>query len=212
MEHPCYKCGSPVEDGTAFCRQCGAAQIRVANEEVRASGEPVEVPTPSGPVVAAGIQWSKALPSAALAGLIAAGLMLIPLGAFGLGMISAGVLAVLFYRRRHPGGTLSPGMGARLGVVSGVLGFGIFAVFIAIEMLVFHNGGELRATLLEAIEQSALRTSDPQAQQIVTYLKSPPGLALFMALLLVATFLLFLIFSSLGGTLAATLLRRRERS
>jgi hypothetical protein len=212
VEHPCYKCGSPVEDGTAFCPQCGAAQIRVANEEVPRAGEPVEVQTSCEPVVAAGIQWSKALPAAALAGLIAAGLMLIPLGAFGLGMISAGVLAVLFYRRRHPGVTLSPGMGARLGVVSGALGFGIFSVFIAIEMLVFHSGGELRAALLEKIEQSALGTSDPQAQQVVTYLKSPSGLALIIALGLVATFFLFLIFSSLGGTLAATLLRRRERS
>jgi len=171
-----------------------------------------EVLTPSGPVVSAGIQWSQALPAAGLAGLIAAVLMLIPLGAFGLGMISAGVLAVLFYRRRHPGGTLSAGMGARLGVVSGVLGFGIFAVFTAIEMLVFHNGGELRAVLLAAIEQSASRTSDPQAQQYLTYFKSPPGLALIMALGLAATFFLFLIFSSLGGTLAATLLRRREKS
>jgi hypothetical protein len=184
----------------------------VANDEVQRSGEPIEVLGASAPVVTAGIQWSQALPAAGLAGLIAAVLMLIPLGAFGLGMISAGVLAVLFYRRRNPGGTLSAGMGARLGVVSGVIGFGISAVFTAIEMLVLHNGGELRAFLLEAIEQSALRTSDPQAQQVFSYFKSPPGLALVMALGLVVTFFLFLIFSSLGGTLAATLLRRRERS
>jgi hypothetical protein len=127
-------------------------------------------------------------------------------------MISAGVLAVLFYRRRNPAGTLSPGMGARLGVVSGVLGFGISAVFTAVEMLVFHSGGQLRAFLLEAIQQSALRASDPQAQQSLTYLKSPPGLALVMALGLMVMFFVFLIFSTLGGSLAATLLRRRERS
>lgn len=212
MEHPCYQCTAPVEDGTAFCPHCGAAQIRVASEEVRQSGEPVEVLAPLGAVAPAGIQWSQALPAAGLAGLIAAGLMFIPLGAFGLGMISAGVLAVLFYRRRNPRGSLSPGMGARLGAVSGVLGFGIFAVFTAIEMLVFHSGGQLRAALLEAIEQQALHTSEPQAQQYLTYLKSPPGLALVMALGLVAMFFIFLIFSSLGGTLAAALLRRRERS
>lgn len=211
MEHPCYQCSAPVEDGTAFCPHCGAAQIRVATEEARQSGEPAEVFSQSGSLAAARIQWSQALPSAALAGLIAAGLMFIPLGAFGLGMISAGVLAVLFYRRRNPAGTLSPGMGARLGLVSGVLGFAISAVFTAIEMLIFHSGGQVRAFLLEAIEQSALRASDPQAQQIVAYFKSPPGLALIMGLGLVAMFFFFLIFASLGGTLAATLLRRRER-
>jgi hypothetical protein len=184
----------------------------VANDEVQPSGEAVAVLTPSGPVGTAGIQWSQALPSAALAGLIAAVLMLVPLGALGPAMISAGVLAVWFYRRRNPGGTLSAGMGARLGVVSGVIGFGISAVFTAIEMLVFHNGGELRAFLLEQIEQSALRTSDPQAQHVFSYFKSPPGLALVMALGLVMMFFIFLIFSSLGGTLAAAFLRRRERS
>jgi hypothetical protein len=206
VEHSCYKCGSPVEDGTAFCPHCGAAQIRVASEEVRRSVEPGEVVTPSGPIATGGIQWSKALPAAALAGLIAAGI--IPLGTFALGMISAGVLAVLFYRRRNPGVTMSPGMGARLGVVSGVVGLGIFSVLIAIEVLVFHNGGKLRAFLLEPLEQYAARFPDPQARQFLPYFKSPPGLALIVVMMFFAC----LIFSSLSGTLAATLLRRRERS
>jgi hypothetical protein len=137
--------------------------------------------------------------------------MFIPLGAFGLGMIAAGVLAVLFYRRRNPAANLNPGMGARLGAVSGVLGFGIFAVFTAIEVLVFHSGGQLRAALLEAVQQSASRTSDPQAQQILDYLKSPPGLALVMSLGLAVMFVVFLIFSSLGGALGAVLLRRKNQ-
>jgi len=211
VEHPCYQCNTPVEDGTAFCPHCSAAQIRVASEDVRQSGEPPEVLAQPGPVESAGIQWSQALPSAALAGLIAAGFMFILVKTGVLWMIAAGILAVVLYRRRNPGGTLSPGMGARLGAVSGVLGFGIFAVFTAIEILVFHSGGQLRAALLDAIEQSALRASDPQAQQYVTYFKSPPGLALFMALMLVVMFFIFLILASLGGSLAASLLRRRER-
>ena len=211
MEHACYQCNTPVEDGTTFCPHCGAAQIRVASEDVRQSGEPAEVLAQSRPVASAGIQWSQALPAAALAGLIAAGLMFILVKTGVLWMIAAGILAVLLYRRRNPGGTLSPGMGARLGAVSGVLGFGIFALFTAVEILVFHSGGQLRAALLEAIEQSALRASDPQAQQYVTYFKSPPGLALFMALMLVVMFFIFLILASLGGSLAASLLRRRER-
>jgi hypothetical protein len=204
VEHPCYQCNTPVEDGTAFCPHCGAAQIRVASEEIRQPGEAGEVLAQSDPVALAAIEWSQALPSAALAGLIAAGLMFILARALVLGMIAAGVLAVLFYRRRNPRGTLSSGMGARLGAVSGVLGFGISAVFTAVEMLVFHSGGEVRAFLLEAIEQSARRASDPQAQQYVNYFKSPPGLLVMM-------FFMFLILASLGGSLAASLLRRRER-
>jgi hypothetical protein len=205
VEHPCYQCSAPVEDGTAFCPHCGAPQIRVASEEIRRSGEPAEVVAPSGPVATGGIQWSKALPAAGLAGLIAA--CIIPLATFALGMISAGVLAVLFYRRSNPGVTMSPGMGARLGVVSGVLGLGIFSLLITIEVLVFHNGGKLLAFLLELIEQYASRV-DPQARQFLAYFKSPPGLFLIVVMM----FFLCLIFSSLGGTLTATLLRRRQRS
>lgn len=201
-----------MEDGTPFCAQCGAPQIRVGGGEM---AEPHNYPgvagSPSYPG-SASIQWSQGLPSAALAGLIAAGLMFIPLGAFGLGMIAAGVLAVLFYRRRNPLGSLTPGIGARLGALSGILGFGMFGIFTAVEVLVFHSGGELRAALLEAVQQSVARTSDPQARQMLDYLKSPPGLALVMALGLAVMFVFFLILSSIGGALGAVLLRRRERS
>jgi hypothetical protein len=157
------------------------------------------------------MQWSQALPSAAQAGLIAAVLMFIPFAGFGLGMAAAGVLAVLFYRRRTPVGEITTGMGARLGALSGTLGFGIFAVFTAVELLVFHSGGELRAAMLEAIQQSAARSADPQAQQLLDYLKSPAGLALMMGVGLAVMFIVFLIFSSLGGALGAVLLRRKSR-
>jgi hypothetical protein len=210
MEHACDRCGALVEDGTPFCAQCNAPQIRVgggSTEGISGLERPIQGVTPGSTA----IQWSQALPSAALAGLIAAVLMFIPLGAFGLGMIAAGVLAVLFYRRRNPGAGLSPGMGARLGALSGMLGFGIFAVFTSVEVLVFHSGGQLRAALLEAVQQSASRASDPQAQQLLDYLKSPPGLALVMVLGLALMFVVFLILSSLGGALGAMLLRHRNR-
>jgi hypothetical protein len=164
----------------------------------------------NSPQIAA-LQWSYALPAAALAGLIAAVMMLIPVGAFGLGMLAAGALSVMFYRRRNPVANVTPGAGARLGALSGILGFGIFAIFTAIEMLVFRSGGQLRDALLQAIQQSAARSSDPQAQQVLEYLKSPQGLALMMVLGFVMMGLAFLIFSSLGGALAAVLLRRKDR-
>ncbi|MFZ0803414.1 MAG: hypothetical protein WBQ09_12335 [Terriglobales bacterium] len=212
MEHPCYKCGVTVEEGIAFCPQCNAPQIRVGGGSAEAasaaelSGD--SFPSPGGTA----IQWSEALPSAGLAGLIAAFLMFIPLGAFGLGMIAAGVLSVVFYRRRKPASSLTPAMGARLGAVSGALGFGIFAVFSAVGTLVFHSGGQLRAALLEAVEQSAARSSDPQAQQVIEYLKTPPGLALMMGLGLGFVLVAFLILSSLGGAVGAAMMRRKDQS
>jgi len=212
VEHPCHQCGAAVEDGTAFCPQCNAPQIRVEFGEAEA--EPVAPADLVGRIAPGGktsIQWSQALPATALAGVISAMLMFVPLGAFGLGMAAGGILAVLFYRRRSPGADVTPGMGARMGCLTGALGFGIFGVFTAIDVLVFHSGGELRAALLEAIQQSAARSSEPQAQQLLDYLKSPAGLALMMGLGLVLMLIVFLILSSLGGAVAAALLRRRNR-
>lgn len=210
MEHPCYKCGAVMEEGTAFCPQCNAPQIRVGFGE--SAAEPIAASQLVNRIAPAGaIQWSQALAASALAGVIAALLMFIPLGAFGLGMAAGGILAVLFYRRRNPGSDVTAGMGARIGAVAGTMGFSIFAVFTAIEVLVFHSGGELRAALLQAIQQSAARSSEPQAQQLLEYLKSPPGLALMMGLGLFLMLIVFLILSSIGGALAAALLRRRDR-
>jgi hypothetical protein len=201
-----------VEDGTAFCPSCAAPQIRVGGPESFAEVVPsVSVGPADRHLDLSGIQWSQALPSAVFAGLIAAALMFVPLGGFGLGMIAAGAFTLLFYRRRRPLGMLTAGIGARLGALSGIFGFAIFAVLTAIEVLVFHSGGQLRAALLQAVQQSASRTSDPQAQQVLDYLKSPPGLALVMGLGLVVMFVISLILSSVGGAVTAVLLRRRQR-
>jgi len=211
VEHPCYKCGANVEDGVPFCPQCNAPQIRVGGGSTDAvlPGELGQVSFADAGGTA--IRWSDGLPSAALAGLIAAFLMFIPLGAFGLGMIAAGVLSVLFYRRRNPTSNLTSAMGARLGAASGALGFGIFAIFSAVGTLLFHSGGQLRAALLEAIAQSAARSSDPEVQKAFEYLKTPPGLALMMGLSLAFVFVVFLVLASLGGTLGAAMMRRRDR-
>src|SRR4051812_25940291 len=98
VEHNCYKCNAPVEEGITFCPQCSAPLIRVSLPEA-----PDLSPAPSPVGITSGIQWSRALGPTAMAGFIASILMLFPLGAFGLGMILAGVLSVVFYRWRNPG-------------------------------------------------------------------------------------------------------------
>jgi len=91
------------------------------------------------------------------------------------------------------------------------MGFGIFAVFSAVGTLVFHSGGELRTALLEAIQQSAARSADPQVQKAFDYLKTPPGLALMMGLGLGFVLVTFLILSSLGGAVGAAMMRKKDR-
>ena len=204
MEQACDKCGAPVEEGTAFCPHCNRPLIRVDF-----SPEAIQAPAP--PQLHIGLQWSRALAPTIMAGLISSFLMLFPLGAFGLGMILAGILSVVFYRWRNAGADLTPGMGARLGAVSGVIGFVMFLFFTAISATVLGGGPQLRQALTQAIEQSASRATDPQAQRVMEFFRTPQGLAAVMIAGMAFAFLAFLFLTSLGGALGAALFRRKPK-
>jgi hypothetical protein len=218
VEYPCHQCHATLQEGTAFCPQCNAPQIRVAVPEAQATPainpELEATPPPGayfGTPLATGIDWSRALPATALAGLIAAVLMMTPLRAFGLGMLIGGSLSVVFYRRRNPLANITPGMGSRLGMASGVLGGCIFTVLLCAGTVALHAWDQIRQKVIELVEQAAARNPDPQAQQAMEFFKTPQGIALLVTSALVATLVGFVIFSGLGGALGAALLRRKER-
>jgi hypothetical protein len=223
MEHSCHSCRQSVEDGVPFCQHCGAPQIRVATVEPVLASESAgaEVQSPRDldayqtsetiPTVSLAIQWSHALPACALAAAIAAVLMALGLMVPFLAVAGAGFLAVIFYRRRNPGVLIKAGAGARLGAVSGLLCFGMSAILEALAVAVFHKGAVLRDKMLEAIQQAASRTSDPQAVAMLDYLKSPAGMAVMIVVVLIFAFVAFIVLSSLGGALGGTILGRAER-
>ena len=206
-----------MQEGIAFCPQCNAPQIRVAVAEVlppsAMNSELAASPSIRyfGSSLPTRIEWSHALPAAALAGLIAAILMMTPLAAFGLGMLIGGGLSVVFYRRRNPIAAVTPGMGARLGMLSGVLGGGIFAALISVFTIVFRVWNQIREKLIELVEQAAARNPDPQAQQAMEFFKTQPGIVLLITMAVVVTLAGFVILSALGGALGAVLFRRKER-
>ena len=216
MEYPCHQCGAVVEQGTAFCPQCRAPQIRVAVPEGAvlsgtASDSAVSsLPAYYGSPLSNRIEWSQALPATALAGLIAAVLMMTPLAGFGLGMVIGGCLSVVFYRRRNPVANVTPGMGARLGMVAGILGGGIFAALLSVGTMLFHAWNGVRGKLIEVVEQAAARNPDPEARQALEFFKSPDGIVLLLTTAVIGTLIAFVIFSGLGGALGAALLRRKE--
>lgn len=177
---------------------------------VEETGIPLSVSS-ARPLTSADIQWPRAVRAAAMAGFIGALLMLTPVGALGVGMLAAGALTVALYRRSDPGIALPPAVGAKVGLLSGVFGFGFFAAFLDIQVAVLHKGDELRSALVHAIEQAASRSADPQAQAMAAWLKSPEGLVLMIALTLIFTLVVCLILSALGGALAAALARRNSK-
>jgi hypothetical protein len=149
------------------------------------------------------------LPAAGLSLLAAIFLISFGLPA-GLGMLAAGFLSVLLYRRRCPLTPLTAGTGARLGALTGGLGFGLLAVILAL-WTAFRSGKEIHDALLNYIQQYAARSSDPHMQQVLELFNTPEGFIFIMILTLLMTLVAFLIFSSLGGAVGAFLLHRKPR-
>ena len=66
--------------------------------------------------------------------------------------------------------------------------------------------------MLDVIQQSASRYSDPQSQSALELLRSPAGLVLFMIVLLIFGGLMFILMGTVGGAFGAAVLGRRDRS
>ncbi len=222
MEQPCHQCGAAVEDGTPFCKHCGAPQIRIPDEDHASEplppGTPADIQPPAEPVGIAGgnpaataaVDWGQAVPAAAAAGLFLAVAAVIPSLGFLFWLLAGGALGVLMYRRRVQQSELTPSFGARIGAITGVFGFAIFAVIFGLQMLATRGSGTLREMLQQVIQQAAARNSDPRAQQAVQALMSPAGMALLFTLVLVFFLIAFVALSSIGGTIGAWLLRKRS--
>ncbi len=209
-----------MEEGTPFCKQCGAPQIRVETDAGATPplppGTPGQLQPPAQPVpLAPGqsppgrIEWSQALPGVVLAGILLAISWAIPRGGLVcLWMIGGGALAVVMYQRRARV-LVSTGMGARLGAVAGLIGFVLYAVFVSIAGLLLK--GQLRAMLQTALQQAAGSNPNPAVQEAMQRLSTPEGMALLFTVMLVILFAAFLVFSAIGGAIGASLFRPREK-
>lgn len=222
MEQPCYKCGQLVEEGRRFCPHCMAPQIRVVVAEPVAAAAPfseaaalpqvqADLPaTKTVPVLAVSMRWSEALKPCALAALVASVLMLLGLNLL-VAMFSVGFLAVVFYRQGHPGADIKGWAGARLGALSGLLWFATSAVLEAIIVLVMHKGPEIRKALMDAIDQAASRTADPQVIAVFDRFKSADGLEFLMVFFLIFGFFMAIVLGASGGALGGSVLGRRNK-
>ncbi len=155
-----------------------------------------------------GVQWSKALPGAALAGVFSLLAMVIPFAIFGPAFMMGGALAVLLYRRNLGGALPAPGAGAKIGAASGAFGF-LFAAVMAIATLVYRPA-EVRQGMLDNLSQMVGRGYDPQkVAQVQDLVKTPDGLAFFVSFGLVVMLVVMVAGASIGGALYAAWARRR---
>jgi hypothetical protein len=215
MDQPCYKCGQTVEEGVAFCPHCSAPQIRVVLSEApppavalsTQSGAAALSDAPPPPPVMLALRWSAAFRPCALAALVASALMALGLNPF-VAMLSAGFLAVLFYRQRWPGSAIKALTGVRLGALSGLLWFAISSILEAVVVLFLHKGPEIRDELVKRINQTAAQTADPQVLAVFDRFRTPGGLELLMIFGLIFAFVASLVLGIIGGALGGNILGR----
>lgn len=204
-----------MEDGVLFCKNCGAPQIRVVTPEASSEKPPQLVFDTAQPVAYPGsvylgrtaqIAWSDALRVALLCGLLEALFSL-----FGLGVVAGGALCVALYRRRQTQIPITVGMGARLGAISGGIGGLVVTLVMSVGVLAFRTGDQIRQQIYDAVEKAAARNPSFQAEEMLHYIKSPEGFAVILALAFFMTVVVFVVLSSLGGVLGATLFNKRVR-
>jgi hypothetical protein len=160
------------------------------------------------------IQWDAAVKGAFLSGLVATVLSAAPYVGLGccLWLLGTGALSVWLYQRRIPGVYVTPGMGMRIGAVSGTVGFIATTIWSVIHFA--RDSGEVRAVMAEQLEKSIAANPDPRVQdimrQFVNNLNTPEGLATFFVLMMVIMAIVFVLFSAAGGALGASMFARRR--
>jgi hypothetical protein len=221
MEQPCYKCGQTVEQGTAFCPNCSAPQIRVVIAEppppVADSSAPSHVtddlsPSTSIPTPALPPRWAQIVRPCAVAALIAS--ILMSLGLYPLvALFSVGFLAVLFYCQRRPGLPLKTLPAAGLGALSGILCSVMTAFWIGLAASFPDFRTKLREQLLDNAQKlAASHPADPQIQLLLAQMKTPEGLLMVIIAASILFFILAVLLASLGGALGGTILGRTDKT
>jgi hypothetical protein len=224
MEQPCYKCGQTVEEGTAFCPHCSAPQIRVLITEPAAqplafsaaatkSRDSVALPaSQTVPVLALPMQWSQALKPCALAALVALTLVLLRLYP-AVALLSAGFLAVVFYRQRRPGIPLRAFEGARLGALAGIIFSIIISLFLAVAVTIPDVRAKMQDEAIKGEQQvAAWFPPNPNTQASIDQIRTPRGFIVFLVEASVGFFVLSVLLAGLGGALGGAVFRRRDKT
>jgi hypothetical protein len=231
MEITCNRCHQSVLTGNCFCSYCGLPQLVYATD-----GSSGQAPPERWDEVvrdASSIHWKPAL-SAALKLAIPAGVLCSeasPLRGAGLiWMTSAAMLVVMLYMRSQRPAWITIGAGARIGLVTGLLGawmaFCVSGGALFVERVLFHQSNQIDTTYnslfvdrFQQMAQQSLAGLAPAdaAQSASIFAKmqavilSPEGHAGMWAASLAFVSCFLLIFAVAGGALGARMLGRSRQ-
>ncbi len=204
-------CGVELPPDARFCHKCGKPQVELLPGEDEPEAAPVEtVAPPQAPPQPAEINFhnATAVRTALLTSLIGSMLWLLPIAPQGLwlliSLLLAGFLAVFFYQRRT-GQMLSVRSGARMGWITGIFSFVIALVLTTGLMLALTDPEGFAAFQREMRSQMG---QTPEVDRALEAMRQPAMLGPAIALLLAFLFVLFTVFSTLGGVIGAKVLER----
>jgi hypothetical protein len=222
MEITCARCHRTVQDDNCYCSACGLPQLVFTHDD----STPLAQTEPWDETVrdAASVDWKPALQAAITlavpAGLLSSGFS--PLSILGLfWMAAAAAWAVVLYVRRQRPAWITIGAGARIGLVTGLLGgwtaAGVTGVTLFAMRFLLHQSKTIDDMWLNTVsqmmaQQSAATGADAQAVQMIrTWMLSPEGRAGSMlgGILFLSTALV--LFAVGGGALGSRLLVRARR-
>ena len=195
-------CGARLPPDALFCHKCGKPQRELVVPETHIP-EHAEFALPLAPSVvnpeAAPMNFHNrvAVRIALLVAVAATVLSFLPY----LNWLAAGYFAVFLYRRRT-GCRLDLGSGVRIGWMTGILTFMIFAVLITGFVILLNASGN--AGMFQAVLKNA---TDPRVKEMLQVFQNGPEIAILLAQL----FFFITCLSMIGGALGAKLVGRVSR-
>jgi len=221
MELTCSRCHQTVQPGDCFCPYCGLPQLVYTADG--SAGPGVSERTGEPVRDASSVDWKAALRLAFMLAIPAGAIcsMFSPAGVFGLPlMAAAGAWVVALYMRSRRPAWITIGAGARIGLVTGILGAWAAAFTTAISLYTMRFGLH-RGPALDAEWQSQMNLATQywasmgfDAQQIATnraIMLSPEGHAGFILFSVVLLAIIVLAVTVAGGALGARFLGRPRR-
>ncbi|MGD0156396.1 MAG: zinc ribbon domain-containing protein [Terracidiphilus sp.] len=222
MELTCSRCHQTVQPGDCFCPYCGLPQL-VYSTDGSSGPSQSERPAEPGPDASA-IEWKPALRSALALG-IPSGILCAELTRLGLigalfMPVAAAWVVALYIRSRRPA-WITIGAGARIGLVTGILGGSAAALTTGASLYAMrfwlHRGQALDAEWQSQINLVTQYWASMgfDAQQIATnraLMLSPEGHAGVILFSIVFLGIVLLALSVAGGALGARFIGRPRRT
>jgi hypothetical protein len=171
--------------------------------------QPVSL-TSAEPLSPTAIDWSAGFKPVIIAGILMCCAFFLPIGTINvIWIVLGGGLSVYLYnRRRPPYMQISTGTGAKLGAMTGLLGYALTAILTVIGFVI--DGDKLWAQLDQQLRHQAGPSPDANMQQVFEIMKTAEGKATLAVLMLIFAFALFLGLATLGGAIASSMVRRDQ--